>query len=183
MTEQPTTTDLVLATAEQAFGLTEMLDALYDYVGELQREGIPDGGLENVARTFLGIRWLIDQLKGVQADLDAIVAEGTREMPGSMLAVDGWGVLQGKWSPATLSHSPDDKAEMARRVAEWARDHRTVDRHGVVEAPEEAVQRCLLEAFSLTPRKTALRTMGVDVDEYGERRGTGRWSCRVTDNG
>ena len=183
MTDRPTTTDLVLATAEEAFGLEEMLDGLYDYVAALKANGVPEGGLEPVARTFLGLRWLIDQLKGIAAELDEVVGKAASDEPGAMLAVEGWGVIQGKWSPATLSHTPDQRAEMARRVTEYAQDHRTVDRNGVVESPEEAVARHLLEAFSITPRKTALRAMGVDVDEYGERRGTGRWSCRVTDNG
>lgn len=183
MTDRPTTTDLVLATAEQAFGLEEMLDALYDYAGTLKRDGIPEGGLEAAARTFLGLRWLIDQMKGIQAELDEVIGKAVHDEAGAMLPVEGWGVVQGKWAPATLSHSPEQKEAMAKAVIDYARDHRTVDRNGVVESPEEAVARHLLEAFSITPRKTALRSMDVDVDEYGERRGTGRWSCRVTDNG
>lgn len=167
---------------QEALGLGDALAQLSALCASAAELSASPEGLELLARTLLGLRWLQDQLRELGSELEEAVGQAVNGLPGRLLAVEGLGVLQARWSSAPRSQSQEDKEEMARLAAEWAQDHRQLSRTGEVEAPEQAVLRALLAGFSLTPRKTALRKMGVDPDEWGEQRSSGRWSCKVLQN-
>lgn len=126
------------------------------------------------AKMLAELREYAAWLATVTRDLE--VALG-KELGREVVGVEGVGLVAGGWYSGSWKF--DDQAALISAVADRARDQRQVDRNGEVESEADAVRRVLTETFSVTPRVTALKALGLDPGDYGTR-GDGRPTVKIT---
>ena len=180
----PDDLDLVAAAGPAVLALDAVLDQLDVLAMRADALSRDPGALPEVARVLLGLRALQAHLRSVEAELEAAVGKAVAALPGSLLPVEGYGVVQGKWAAPARTITDADRRAMASAVAQYAREAPRLVFPGTGEVEDEAtvLLRLILEAFRLEPRKTALRPMGVDTADYGETRGAGRFTARTLAN-